>query len=86
MNGRRGRVGDRVTIWRAARPAITTSHAAWFLDRFLASSAVLVRKWGPSWASQRLLFGREIGTWILVLIWIGLPIAVLARETRMLVR
>ncbi len=86
MNGRRGRVGDRVTIWRAARPAITTSHAAWFLDRFLASSAVLVRKWGPSWASQRLLFGREIGTWVLVLVWICLPIAALIHKAWVVLR
>lgn len=86
MNGRKGRVGDRVTIWRAARPAITTSHAAWFLDRFLASSAVLVRKWGPSWASQRLLFGREIAVWVLAVAWIGLPVAVLGHATWKLLR
>jgi hypothetical protein len=89
MNGRHpngSREGDRGTIWRAARPLITPRDAAWFLDRFLTSSAILVRKWGPSWASQRYLFGREIGTWLLVLFWFGLPAAALVRETWMLVR
>lgn len=89
MNGRPKhafRTGDRVTIWRATRPAIGSSHAAWFLERFLSSSTILVRKRGPSWASQRFLLGREVGTWILVVVWIGLPVAIVARAAWVLLR
>ena len=32
------------------------------------------KAWGPSWGVAAQLFGREIGTWLLVLVWFGVPV------------
>jgi len=68
------RFGDHAAIWRAALPAPPATGAGWFLGRFLDASSVAVRRWGPRWSANRRLLGREIGTWILVLLWLGAPL------------
>lgn len=40
--------------------------------RFLISAASVVMAYGPSWA-RRMFFGRAIGVWMLVLLWILPP-------------
>jgi hypothetical protein len=82
--GRAVRFGDHAAIWRAARPRQPAAGAGWFLGRFLDASSVVVRRWGPSWARRRHVFGREIGAWILALVWLGIPLALALRAARSL--
>jgi hypothetical protein len=77
--GRVLRFGDHAAIWRAALPGRPATGPRWFLARFLDASAVAVRHWGPRWAVERRLLGREVGTWLLALAWLGLPSAALVR-------
>jgi hypothetical protein len=75
------RFGDHAAIWRSARPRSSSPGAAWFARRFLAASSIVVRRWGPRWATRRRVLGHEIGSWILALLWIGVPFALLVRAT-----
>jgi hypothetical protein len=75
------RFGDHASIWRAARPGKSPAGATWFASRFLRASSIVVRRWGPRWAAGRRILGHHIGAWILALLWIGLPSALLLRAT-----
>ena len=73
------RFGDHAAIWRAALPTRPATGAGWFLGRFLDAGSVAVRRWGPRWAAGHSLLGREIGAWILLLLWLVGPIALCLR-------
>lgn len=79
--GKALRFGDHAGIWHAARPRISPPCAAWFGNRFLRASSIVVRRWGPRWAVRRRVFGHEIGAWILALAWVGVPVALLVNAT-----
>lgn len=64
-----------VAIWRAMKPIEPVASGRWFVGRFLDASSVVVKVWGPTWASQRSLFGRELGVWMLAAFWLTVPLA-----------
>jgi hypothetical protein len=68
------RFGDHAAIWRAARPQAPSATAVWFVRRFLSASSIVTRRWGPRWATRHSSFGYDAGTWILAIIWMGLPL------------
>lgn len=82
--GRTLRFGDHAAIWRAALPRRPAADTSWFVGRFLDASSVVVRRWGPSWARRHHVLGREIGAWILALIWLGTPLVMAFRAARSL--
>jgi hypothetical protein len=84
--GRVLRFGNQAAIWRTALPGRPAAGAPWFLSRFLDASSIAVRRWGPRWAAKRRLLGREIGTWILVVIWLGVPLVLSVRAAQNLLR
>ena len=73
-------LGDHGAIWRAAKPRAEIAPASWFFGRFIVAADVVARRWGPRWSRERRLFGRAIGAWILLAVWLGVPLAVLVRR------
>jgi hypothetical protein len=71
--------GGHAELWRAVKPQAELPGGSWFVSRFLDSSAVVVRRWGPAWASRARFFGREVGAWLLLVIWLGVPGALAIR-------
>jgi hypothetical protein len=82
--GRAVRFGDHAAIWRAVRPPRPAAGAGWFVTRFLDAGCIVVRRWGPSWARSRRLLGREVGAWILAVVWLGIPLAIAVSAGRSL--
>ena len=73
------RFGDHAAIWRASRPHRPPAGASWFVGRFLNASSVISGRWGPRWATRYRLLGHDIGAWILAVLWLGVPLALLLR-------
>lgn len=71
--------GGKAALLRAAWPVRSFASASWFVERFLDASALVVRHWGPGWARGRIIFGRELGVWVLVASWLAAPILLLVR-------
>ena len=61
----------------AATPAAAC--AEWFAQRFTNAAMVVVDRWGPSWAKRRIGSCGSIGTWALLVLWLGFPVLVLSR-------
>jgi len=67
-------------MWRAAKPQAEMPGPSWFIGRFIAAADVVARRWGPGWSRERELFGRALGAWVLLVLWIGVPGALLIRR------
>ena len=78
------RFDDHAAIWRATRRSVSHIGAAWFVSRFVASSSIVVRRWGPEWATRWRILGYDVGAWLLAIAWLAVPAALLARWTWML--
>jgi hypothetical protein len=47
------------------------------LGVFLGAADSVVQRWGPTWA-RRMLLGRSVGAWLLLLVWATVPFVVVA--------
>ncbi len=73
-----GGVGTALMVWRRVRVDIRHPSGWWFLRNFVAAAAVVVDRWGPRWA--RWPVGKSpIGAWLLLALWLGLPVILLRR-------
>jgi hypothetical protein len=51
--------------------------SGWFWSAFLSAGERVVECWGPAWTGRR-VGGRPIGVWMLVGIWLSVPVALTA--------
>jgi hypothetical protein len=82
--GRALRFGDHAALWRLVAPRGRPAGGAWFLSRFLDASSVVVRRWGPRWGRRHRVLGRELGAWLLAVLWLGVPVVMVVRAARRL--
>lgn len=73
------RLGSQGSLWRATGVGASALPGTWFLRRFLVAGSTVVRRWGPRWSVRYEVHGFEIGAWLLVLAWLGVPLAAAAR-------
>jgi hypothetical protein len=71
--------GGKGALIRAASFARPPVGPRWFVARFLDASSRTVHRWGPRWAARHRLLGRELGSWILLFVWLVAPIWALVR-------
>lgn len=64
-------VHRRSFAWITSKKAGTSQEpqSRWFLSRFLSAAEKIVAAKGPAW-SQGYLWGRPLGVWALLLLWI----------------
>lgn len=72
-------VGTAVMVWRRVRDGLEHPSGVWFASTFVAAASVVVERWGPRWARRRLGTGSPVGAWLLLTLWLGLPILLLRR-------
>ena len=72
--------GDHGKLWEAAKPRTELPGIYWFVGRFIGAADVVARTWGPRWSRDRHLFGRALGAWVLLLLWIAIPAALIVRR------
>lgn len=70
-------VGTASMVWRKVRAEQQLPAVGWFMGRFLMAATVVVEKWGPSWARKRVLGSAPVGAWLLLMLWLGLPLLLL---------
>jgi hypothetical protein len=72
-------VGTASMVWRTVRANQQMPAVGWFGGRFLTAATVVVEKWGPAWARKRVLGWAPIGAWILLALWLGLPLVLASK-------
>jgi hypothetical protein len=70
-------VGTASMVWRKVRAEHQLPAVGWFGCHFLNAATVVVERWGPSWARKRVLGMAPVGAWILLALWLGLPVLML---------
>ncbi len=66
-------------VWRRIRGDIEHPSGLWFARSFIAAASVVVVRWGPRWARWSVGGGGPIGAWLLLALWLGLPLVLLRR-------
>lgn len=72
-------VGTASMVWRKVRAEQQLPAAGWFGARFLMAATVVVEKWGPAWARKRVWGSAPVGAWLLLVLWLGLPLVLVQR-------
>ncbi len=72
-------VGTASMVWRKVRAGQQMPAVGWFGGRFLMAATVVVEKRGPRWARKRVVGSAPVGAWILLALWVGLPLLLLCR-------
>jgi len=70
-------VGTGEMVWRRMRAGQELPSPRWFGRRFLEAATVVVDRWGPVWARKRVLGEVALGAWLLLVLWIGVPVVLL---------
>jgi hypothetical protein len=71
-----GSLSAALMVWRKVRVGIEKPSSGWYAERFLNAATVVVDRWGPSWARKR-VGGAPVGAWLLVMMWLGVPVILL---------
>lgn len=71
-------VGTASMVWRKVKAEHQLPAVGWFGGRFLNAATVVVERWGPGWARKRVLGMAPLGAWILLALWLGLPLMILS--------
>jgi len=79
-------IGDLARGWRLVKPREGVAGPLWFIKRFATAAEVVVRKWGPRWSRRREVFGRPLGAWLLLIVWLGVPMGLVVRRVAFLFR
>jgi len=66
-------------VWDRLRDELPHPSGAWFGARFVRAATVVVDHWGPRWARKRLGPDVAVGAWLLLLLWLGVPLYLLQR-------
>jgi hypothetical protein len=72
-------VGTAMMVWRKVRVGLDHPSGSWFGRRFIESATVVVDRWGPRWARLRVGTRAPIGAWLLLALWIGVPVLLLRK-------
>jgi hypothetical protein len=72
-------IGTALLVWERVRRDLRHPSGVWFGARFVGAATVVVDQWGPRWARKRLVGDVAIGAWLLLLLWLGVPIFLLGR-------
>ena len=64
-------------VWKRVRVGQELPSVQWFGGRFLGAASVVVDRWGPVWARKRVLTAAPVGAWLLLLLWLGVPLLLL---------
>jgi len=72
-----GGVGTAVMVWRKLGVGQELPSVQWFGGRFLQAATVVVDRWGPRWTRKRIVSQTPVGAWLLLALWLGLPMLLL---------
>lgn len=72
-------VGTASMVWRKVKAEHQLPAVGWFGGRFLNAATVVVERSGPGWARKRVLGIAPLGAWLLLALWLGLPVLLLSR-------
>ncbi len=72
-------VGTAVMVWRKVRVGIEHPSGMWFVRSFISAASAVVDRWGPRWARRHLGTGGPIGAWLLLVLWLGVPLFLLRK-------
>lgn len=69
-------LGSCQVVWEKIRGDFPPPSGNWFKAHFFAAATIVVERWGPKWSQKRILSDSPIGVWLLLLLWIGVPVII----------
>ncbi len=64
--------GDKRLLAYVGR-GVEAPRPSWFVGTFLTAASKVVERWGPRWSRKRVC-GHSIGTWLLAMVWLAIPL------------